>query len=120
MMSLRWSEEEYAAFVRRGQRQPAPMSEAVWQRTVIRLAQQHGWSFIYHTFDSRRSPSGFMDLVCVHRDPGHPLLCVELKTDTGQVTLAQQAWLEALGQCSGVVAEVWKPSMLQEVVEKLR
>ena len=33
--------------------------------------------------------SGFMDLVCVHRDPGLPLM-VELKTDTGQLTLAQR------------------------------
>lgn len=41
-------------------------------------------------------------------------------TDTGQVTLAQQAWLNALAGCSGVVAEVWRPSALQDIAERLR
>ena len=48
-MSLHWSEQDLDQYLRRGQ--PAPMTEAVWQRTVIRLAQQYGWAFIYHTFD---------------------------------------------------------------------
>lgn len=112
---MRWSEEEYQRFLRQGK--PLPLTEKAWQATVARLAKQHTWLF-YHTFDSRRSPSGFVD--CVMAKAGSPLLCVELKTDTGQVTPAQQAWLEALAGCSGVVAEVWKPSALDEIVKRLR
>ena len=45
---------------------------------------------------------------------------VELKTDAGQVTLAQQAWLEALAGCTVVVAETWRPAQLEAIIEKLR
>ena len=36
-------------------------------------------------------------------------LALELKTATGHVTLPQQAWLEALAQCTGVHAQVIGP-----------
>ena len=117
-MTLRLTEEEYARYLRRGL--PPLVSEKAWQQAVVQLVRQHGYGLSYHTFDSRRSPSGFPDLIAVHREPGHPCYAVELKTDIGQVTPAQQAWLEALGGCTGVVAEIWRPAMLQEVVEKLR
>ena len=61
----------------------------------------------YHTHDSRRSPSGFPDLVIV----GDRVLYRELKTAKGKVTDAQAAWLHAL-----VLAEqdacVWRPADL--------
>lgn len=120
-MTLRWSEadlEAYRRFMRR--EQPAPVSEKAWQDGVMRLLAAHGYVYRYHTWDSRRSPSGFPDIVAVHREPGRPLLCVELKTDTGQVTPAQAAWLQALGQCTGVVAACWRPAQMQEIVETLR
>lgn len=112
---MRWSEEEYQHFLRQGK--TLPLTEKAWQSTVARLAKQNNWLF-YHTFDARRSPSGFVD--CVLAKTGSPLLCVELKTDTGQVTPAQQAWLTTLAGCRGVVAEVWKPAMLQEIAQRLR
>ena len=133
-MGLRWSEEEYRAHLQRqldyeGMYLGSPngyaglASEKAFQSAVVRLAKQYGW-LAYHTFDSRRSPSGFPDLVLAPGPTCHndPRLCyaVELKTETGQVTLAQQAWLEALAGCTGVVAEVWRPSQLQEIIERLR
>ena len=118
-MALRWSEEEYQRWVQMwtAPGQMPSLTEAGWLAVVRTLAKQHGYLY-YHTFDSRRSPSGFVD--CVLAKAGSPLLMVELKTDAGQLTLAQQAWLEALAGCTGVVAEVWKPSMLDSIVAQLR
>ena len=117
-MSLHWTEDDYARYLRRGQ--PAPVSERAWQSAVVRLLRQHSYAYVYHTWDSRRSPSGFPDLVAVHEQPGRDLLALELKTDVGQVTPAQQAWLTALGQCTGVVSEVWRPQDMDAIVAQLR
>ena len=59
----------------------------------------------YHTHDSRRSPSGYPDLVCV--GPGG-VLYRELKTMRGRVTKAQDEWLCAL-TFAGADAQVWRP-----------
>ena len=95
-------------------RQP---SEAAFQMAVVKLARSNDWLW-YHTHDSRRSPSGFVDGVLAKA--GQPLYLVELKTDTGQVTPAQLAWLTALAACTGVVAEVWRPEDWPTIVEALR
>ena len=106
---MRWTEDQLASYLRRGQ--PAPVSERAFMAAVVRLAKQYGWTFTYHTYRSTRSPSGFPDLILCHKDPGHACYAIELKTDTGQVTPAQAAWLEALSRCTGVVAEVWRPAI---------
>jgi hypothetical protein len=112
---MRWSEDDYARYLRRGQ--PAPVSEAAFMQAVVKLARQQQY-LVYHTYTSKRSPEGFPDLICARA--GSPLLAIETKTDTGQPTAAQAAWLEALGGCTGVVAEVWRPAQLQEIVGRLR
>ena len=116
-MTLRWTEQDLERHLRRGQ--PAPISEAAWQSAVMRLAKQYGW-MAYHTFDSRKSPSGYPDCTLVHPGRARPLICAELKTDTGIVSQAQQAWLEALGGCTGVVADIWRPADMARVIEVLR
>lgn len=115
---MRWTEQDVEQYLRRGQ--PAPVSEKAWQETVVRLLHQHGYAYCYHTWNSRRSPSGFPDLIAVHHLAGRPLLAIELKREDGQVTAAQAAWLDALAGCSGVVAEVWRPAALQEIAARLR
>ena len=117
-MSLRWSEEDLARHLRRDQ--PVPMSEQAWMAVVRRIAKDAGYSFQYHVWDSRRTVYGWPDLVLCHREPGHELFLIEAKTDAGQVTLAQQAWLEALAGCTGVVAEVWRPKDLDAIMQQLR
>jgi hypothetical protein len=87
---------------------------------VRRIAKDAGYTFQYHVFDSRRTVYGYPDVTLVHRDPGHPLLMVELKTDTGIVSQAQAAWLEALAGCTGVVSDIWRPAMLEAIVARLR
>ena len=126
-MSARWTEQDLAAYLHNAQRrvrdgsltagQQHYVSEAVFQGAVLRLAKQSGW-MAYHTWSSKKSPEGFPDLVLAKA--GQPLYVCELKTDTGIVSQAQQAWLEALAGCTGVVGEVWRPAQLSEIVERLR
>ena len=115
-MSLRWTEQELDHYLRRGQ--PAPVSERAWQSAVVRLLRQYGYMTFY-VHDSRRSPHGWPDVAAIKPTGGTLYLC-ELKTETGIVTPAQTAWLEALGGCTGVVSEVWRPSALGEIVQRLR
>ena len=98
-------------------RQPAStLSEKQWLAQVRSLARAQGW-MTYHTLHSRGSEVGFVDLVLL-RPP--TLLCVELKTDVGRVTLQQQRWLDALAQVSIVQAYVWRPSDWDQVITTLQ
>jgi hypothetical protein len=112
---MRMTEEQYLAYVQRGQ--PPVIPEKALQAAVIRLARQAGY-LVYFTWSSKRSPEGFPDLVCAKA--GAPLLCLELKTATGHITLPQQAWLDALAQCTGVHAQVVRPADLAALVARLR
>ena len=114
-MGVRWSEQDLEHYLRRGE--PAPISEKAFMAAVVKMARQQHY-MVYHTHTSKRSPEGFPDLICARA--GSPLLAIETKTDVGQVTLAQQAWLEALAGCTGVVAECWRPAQLEEICRTLR
>lgn len=111
------TEEQYLAYVQRGQ--PPALPEKALQAAVVRLLKQHQY-LVYHTWDSRRSPSGFPDLLACHEQPGHMALALELKTASGHVTLPQQAWLGSLAQCTGIYAAVVRPADLAALVARLR
>jgi hypothetical protein len=96
---------------------PPAITERAFMQAVRREALAGGW-MLYHTFDSRRSAPGFVD--CVLAKPGRPLLCWELKTTDGIITLAQQRWLEVLGQVTHVEAGVWRPEEMPRMVARLR
>jgi hypothetical protein len=115
---VRWSEAELARFLRHGP--GVPLTEKSWQQAVTRLLHQHGYHLVYHTYDSRRSPSGFPDVCALHEQPGHPLLALELKTDTGQITPAQAAWLAAMETSSGIRVGVYRPRDVERLVEMLQ
>src|SRR5215207_8891459 len=80
--------------------------EKPWQTQVTNLATHYGWK-CSHFHDSRRQvirrgrpvvigdkdAAGFPDLVLVR---GPELLFVELKTDKGRTTPAQNEWIAAL------------------------
>jgi hypothetical protein len=78
--------------------------EKDWQRDVRKLAQQLGYE-IYHTFDSRKSDTGFPDLVLVSRHRKR-VIYLELKreeiddrgrvTKNGIVSDRQRKWLADL------------------------
>ena len=89
------------------------MSEADWQCTVRDLARTLGY-LTYHTHDSRRSDSGFPDLVLVRDE----VIFVELKAEKGRLTQAQALWQAAL-LGAGARAYVWRPSDYDEVEQVL-
>jgi hypothetical protein len=61
-----------------------------------------------HTYNSRRSPAGWVDEVI-----GGPrgVIFRELKTATGKVTPEQQAWIDLLAR-AGMDVAVWRPADL--------
>jgi len=93
------------------------LSERAFMQAVRREALANNYLF-YHTFDSRRSAPGFVD--CVLAKTGRPMLCWELKTTDGIVTLAQQRWVDVLQQVTGVEAGVVRPEDWESLMERLR
>jgi hypothetical protein len=80
------------------------MTEKALLQNVINIARalKYGW---YHTFDSRRSESGFPDLVLV----GHGrVIFAELKTERGRLSDAQVRWGQSL-LATGARFYLWQP-----------
>lgn len=88
-------------------RQIKKVSEAQLSSQLDELRNLAGWDLSYHTYDSRRSPYGFPDVVLT-KVPR--VVFAELKTETGQPTFEQWFWLWTLQQCPGVEAYLWRPS----------
>ena len=84
------------------------------QRQVFDLAAATGWRRSYHVFDSRRSASGFPDLVLV-RDR---VVFAELKRERGKLTPAQVDWLQALQNADAEVYVV-RPRNLDAIAHVL-
>jgi hypothetical protein len=86
------------------------MTEKQLSDAIYECATLLGWRG-YHTYDSRRSNAGFPDWVYIRS--GH-LIFAELKTATGTVSPAQQAWLDDLLAVSigahRVQVYTWRPS----------
>lgn len=96
------------------------LTEEHFQQQVIDLAKLHGYTLIYHTRNSRRSPAGFPDLVLVSEQRGRALFR-ELKTETGRVSPAQFAWVSGMLMAKLDVG-VWRPSDLRSgrIIKDLR
>jgi Holliday junction resolvase-like predicted endonuclease len=90
------------------------MSEHEFQAAVIELAHLRGW-LVFHSYDSRRDPAGFPDLVMVR---GHRIMFVELKTERGRVRPQQREWLDALS-CTKAEVWLWRPSNWPQIEEAL-
>lgn len=86
------------------------LSEREFMAQVVAFAKLHGWK-VYHTHDSRRSESGFPDLVMVRRGE---ILFAELKVGKGKPTDAQWAWLCDLREAHAQ-AWVWRPEHWQTI-----
>jgi hypothetical protein len=118
---MRWSEEEYAAYLRRGQ--PPAVTEAAFLAAVLKLARTSGW-MAYHTYRSTKSAEGFPDVVAAATAsairPLGRLLFAELKTETGIVSQAQQAWLSTLQGIESIECYVWRPTDWEEIIRIFR
>jgi len=86
----------------------AGMTERQLEDGIRRILKDLPSLLWYHTHDSRRSPSGFPDLVTVGP---WGILYRELKKEKGRLTKAQQEWLNALSS-AGANAGVWRPNAL--------
>jgi hypothetical protein len=98
---------------------PPKLTERRFQQQVVELATLLGWRH-YHTHDSRRSPSGFPDLVLVRARHPHPrVVFLELKADRTPVTDAQRAWITELRACDQE-AYVFRPRHWEALEKILR
>ena len=94
----------------------ADMSEAKFLSDVRQYAEKQRW-LCYHTFDSRRSPAGFPDLVLVR---GSRLIFAELKREGENPTQDQRLWLQALSAVgTPIETYVWRPSDWPQIAEIL-
>lgn len=84
--------------------------ERDFQRQITDLLTLYGYHW-YHTHDSRRSRAGFPDLVAWR--PGR-LMFIELKADTGYLSLAQRRVIGQL-RAAGQDVYVWKPTDWPEI-----
>jgi hypothetical protein len=75
------------------------------QETLRIAALRNGW-MAYHTHDSRRSESGFPDLILI-RDGR--MLVFELKAQKGRVSPQQRAWIAAFDLLPMTIAAVVRP-----------
>ena len=107
-------------------------TERALKGLVIECAMRGGW-LIHHDLPSQRARgawtthtqghSGFPDLVLAH--PGDVVnglmgqcLFVELKTERGVVSKAQQDWLDTLA-AAGMSVRIWRPENYVEIRSRL-
>lgn len=106
---------------------PVGATEAEWQRFVTDALDLAGWRW-HHEVDSRKSPSGFPDIIAAHPDRG--ILFAELKTEKGRLRPEQASWLSHLalavvpgegeepwGGRRRVFVKVWRPSDWKDVLD---
>lgn len=97
--------------------QPPKVTENQFLADVRKQAIAAGWE-PYHTHNSQRSEPGWPDLVLASAKQRR-VLFIELKTDTGRVSKAQQKWLDLLLAC-GQEAAVWRPADWPAIMRILR
>lgn len=91
------------------------VTEKEFMSQVTQLARLCGW-LVYHTHDSRRSVSGFPDLILIRSER---LLAIELKVGKNRATPEQHQWLSAF-QGAGAVAAIWTPELWPQIELELR
>lgn len=110
---------------------PLLVTETDFQATVVEYAQAKGWLVAHFRpgmtgrVDRHGKPiwvtpvqadgKGFPDLVCVR---GARICFIEVKSEEGRVSKAQQKWLEAL-EASGAETFVWHPADWHIIVKVL-
>jgi hypothetical protein len=89
------------------------MTEKAFQSDVMQVAKMLGW-LCYHTYDSRRSASGFPDLVLVRER----VLFRELKVGKNKLSQSQELWRDSIMDTGGDWAE-WRETDMDDIVADL-
>jgi hypothetical protein len=89
------------------------VTEKAFQSDVMRVAKMLGW-LCYHTYDSRRSASGFPDLVLVRER----VLFRELKVGKNKLSPTQELWRDSIMDAGGDWAE-WRETDMDDIVADL-
>lgn len=108
-------EERLAALGLPGVVTELALTEKQWERQVRDYAALRGWKVMKHQI-AYRSPSGWPDLFLVRAERA---LAMELKSERGKVSPAQEEWLSALTR-AGIQAIVARPSDWDMVAWLLR
>lgn len=90
-------------------------SEKTLEGWVKELAKLFGYKY-YHTWRSFHSPAGFPDDILA-RPPR--LIFAELKSDKGELTPEQEAWLDLLAACPGAEVYLWRPDDFEDISDIL-
>lgn len=104
------------------------VSEADWQAQVLDTLGYHGWRVAHFRTAMTRAGNfvtpvagdgaGFPDLLAVHPKTGD-MFVAELKSEKGRASAIQLQWLAWFDAC-GVDNFVWRPSDVDEVVERVQ
>lgn len=86
------------------------VTEKEWQAQLVSLARTLGFKHVYHTHDSRKSASGFPDLVLIRER----VVFIECKREKGKLTETQAAWILALN-AAGAEVYVARPRDLDNL-----
>jgi len=78
---------------------------------VRTAAELSGWELFYHTHLSKRSDSGWPDVVICRTEPRPRIIIAELKFDRpkrrAKATASQLEWLEALAKQPHIESFLW-------------
>ena len=96
-------------------------SESSFKTKVIAEARDSGW-LVSEMIDGehnrkQQGHAGAPDLTLCH-PKRHLFLMVELKSEAGRLSKAQQEWHDAIND-AGIDVEVWYPAMWQLIIEPL-
>lgn len=107
--------EQRAPYLTARQMLDAAISERQFQAQIVQLAKLHGW-MVSHSWLSVHSAAGWPDVIAVKDGR---MLAIELKSERGKLTEAQEGWLDALSEVPGVQTAVFKPHDWAEIVRLL-
>lgn len=103
-------------------------NEGQFQAWLNARLSENGWLH-YHTYDSRRSPKGFLDTHAVHV-PRLRLLWAELKVGRNKPSPKQRVWLAALRTVAlainrtlkreVLIVRLWYPTDRSEILKVVR
>lgn len=98
------------------------MTEKHVQDTAIQALILHGYTLIFHDYDSKRNARGYLDLHAIRLPSAlwdADYMVVECKTERGRLRAEQKLWIAGY-QANGIACSVLRPSQLDEFIKRLQ